>query len=43
MAAIVDAILGEIGTLRSIDGQDMKAKISDVRAGWIEDHAICVH
>lgn len=43
MAAIVDAILGEIWTLQSIDGQDMKAKISDVRAGWIEDHAVCVH
>lgn len=43
MAAIVDAILGEVGTLESIDGKDMLARISDVRAGWIEDHPVCVH
>lgn len=43
MAAIVDALLGEIGELDSISGQDMVAGIQDVRTWWADEHPHCIH
>lgn len=42
MAAIVDALIGTIGEIKSIDGRDMLANISEVREDWVLDHPGCL-